>query len=113
MLETSFGLIFFLKRPNPELVQTECAMSTAGSLSMASQKTSPQNASGIRLSGALVLVGRQGTRRTLKTLNAYLDTLTSKIYEAKKRSLDGDKEVNSEAIKNILLGRTEGKEKPS
>lgn len=44
-----------------------------------------------------------------RTLNTYLDILKSRIYEIKKDLIHSGKEVNGEAIKNILLGIDEKK----
>jgi hypothetical protein len=107
MLETSFGLIFFLKRPKPELADgmryVYCRVTVNGI---------PKDISTKRIwhpSKWSVGAGRAtGNKEDTKTLNAYLDTLTSKIYEAKRSLIEENKEVTSEAIKNILLGRTEG-----
>lgn len=107
MLETSFGLIFFLKKPKPELAggmrYLYCRVTVNGI---------PKDISTKRIwhpSKWSVSAGRAtGNKEDTKTLNAYLDTLTSKIYEAKRSLIEANKEVTSEAIKNILLGRTEG-----
>jgi len=44
-----------------------------------------------------------------RTLNTYLDILKSRIYEIKKDLIHSGKEVNGEAIKNLLLGIDEKK----
>ena len=48
-----------------------------------------------------------GNKEESNELNGYLDTLTAKVYQAKKTLLDADKEVTADAIKNILLGKTQ------
>lgn len=45
-----------------------------------------------------------GNSEESRTLNTYLDILKSRIYEIKKDLIHSGKEVNGEAIKNILLG---------
>ncbi|WP_255505139.1 Arm DNA-binding domain-containing protein [Algoriphagus sp. Y33] len=50
-------------------------------------------------------IGRaNGNKEEDRTLNAYLDSLHHKVLQAKKQLIDSDKEVTSEALKNVLLG---------
>jgi len=43
--------------------------------------------------------------------NSYLDTLQLKVFEAKRRLLEVDKPVTPENIKDVLLGKSTGREK--
>lgn len=55
-------------------------------------------------------IGRaNGNKEEDHTLNAYLDSLHHKVLQAKKQLIDSDKEVTSEALKNVLLGIEEKK----
>jgi site-specific recombinase XerD len=52
--------------------------------------------------------GRQkGTREEVKSFNAYLDDLQSKIYEAHRQLTEEDVLVTAESIRNKFMGRTE------
>ena len=51
----------------------------------------------------------KGNSEESRTLNTYLDILKSRIYEIQKDLIHSGKEVNGEAIKNILLGIDERK----
>ncbi|HET7897674.1 MAG TPA: site-specific integrase, partial [Flavisolibacter sp.] len=48
-----------------------------------------------------------GNKETIKTLNAHLDILQSKVYETYKDLLQDGKTITAEAIKNKLQGVTE------
>jgi hypothetical protein len=45
-----------------------------------------------------------GTKEDTKTINAYLDTLQSKVYEVHRRLIEADEEVTAEVVKNELAG---------
>lgn len=46
-----------------------------------------------------------GKSDAVKEFNAYLDTLQQKVFEAKRRLIEMDKELTAETIKNALLGK--------
>ncbi len=46
-----------------------------------------------------------GKTDSIKALNAYLDILQHKVFEAKKRLLETDKLITAESIKDMLLGK--------
>jgi site-specific recombinase XerD len=48
-----------------------------------------------------------GVKDDAKTLNAYLDTMLSKVYEVHRRLIEANEAVSAEAIKNKLLGITD------
>lgn len=48
-----------------------------------------------------------GTREDVKTINAYLDTLQSKVYEVHRSLLEANEMITAEAVKNKLTGRAE------
>jgi site-specific recombinase XerD len=52
--------------------------------------------------------GRQkGTKEEVKSFNAYLDDLQSKVYEAHRQLTEEDVLVTAETIRNKFMGRTE------
>lgn len=46
-----------------------------------------------------------GTKETTKALNAYLDDLQKKVYEAHTLLTEADKMVTAESIRNKFLGK--------
>jgi site-specific recombinase XerD len=48
-----------------------------------------------------------GSKEDVRAVNSYLDTLQTKVYEARRLMVESDKTITAEAIKNILLGREE------
>ena len=48
-----------------------------------------------------------GTKEAVKALNAYLDCLQAKVYEAHHQLVSAGKPVTAESIKNIFLGKEE------
>ncbi|REA63447.1 site-specific integrase [Dyadobacter luteus] len=104
MLETSFGLIFFLRKPRPENAEGThylyCRITVDGHAKEFSLKhlwhPSRWN---IRL-------GRpNGNKEDARALNAYIDSITAKIYEAKKSLIDDRKSVSAISIFNIIHGK--------
>lgn len=45
-----------------------------------------------------------GTKEDAKLLNAYLDTLQTKVYEVRRQLLEKDETITAEALKNTLRG---------
>jgi hypothetical protein len=105
MLEKSFGLLFFLKQPKSQksgerYVYLRITVDGKSAELSTKRLWSPSKWN--------VSAGRAtGNREDSKTLNAYLDTLSAKVYQAKKRLLEEEKDLTSIALKNILIGRTE------
>jgi site-specific recombinase XerD len=48
-----------------------------------------------------------GTKDDIRTLNAFLDNLQSKVYEAHRDLCEGEEPITAEALKNKFLGRDE------
>ncbi len=102
-MEKSFGLFFHLKKENKgdcrklkiymriTVNGIHCEISTK-------RKCNSENWN--------VSAGRlNGKNEAAKELNAYLDTLQQKVFEAKRRLIETDKELTAENIKNELLGK--------
>src|ERR1700722_8830230 len=51
-----------------------------------------------------------GNKEEFKTLNTYIDTLRTKVYEHQKKLIDRNELVTAEALKNGLLGISEKKQ---
>jgi len=104
MLENSFGLLFYLKHAKNQkdgLRYVYLRITVDGKSAELSTKQlwSPSNWS--------IDAGRAtGNKEDSRTLNAYLDTLSSKVFQAKKMLIEDDKELSAEALKNILLGKS-------
>ncbi|WP_439585688.1 hypothetical protein [Dyadobacter bucti] len=64
----------------------------------------PRKEYGTRPNG--IFAGRvTANRENSRELNSYLDSLSAKVFQAKKALLKADKEVTADAIKNLLLGK--------
>ncbi|MCG7859675.1 site-specific integrase, partial [Flavihumibacter sediminis] len=46
----------------------------------------------------------KGKTDAVREFNAYLDTLTQKVFEAKRQLIESDKPVTAQGIKALLLG---------
>ncbi len=105
MLEKSFGLLFFLRKPSPFrkgpwlvfLRITVDGISKELSLKRRWEKTkwaaSPGHAT--------------GTSEPTKALNAYLDIIRSKVYEARRTLIETGKPITVVAIRDIVSGAAE------
>jgi site-specific recombinase XerD len=103
MLEKSFSLLFYLKKPKNYL---------KGALPIYLRIT----VDGIPKE---ISTGRQcdpdrwnsnagrvyGTKEDVKALNTYLDTLQTKVHEARLRLIEKNESINSDALKCILKGK--------
>ncbi|NCD67908.1 site-specific integrase [Mucilaginibacter agri] len=103
MLEKSFGLFFFLKRPKNEkgnLRYVYLRITVDGvsrDLAVKRQWDCQRwNASAGRATG---------TKEDTKTLNSYLDVMYNKVFQAKKALLDADKILTADSIKRELTGQ--------
>ncbi|HUC81941.1 MAG TPA: site-specific integrase [Flavisolibacter sp.] len=105
MLEKSFGLLFYLKKPKkyekgnmPIYMRVTVdgvpkEISTGREWDPAKWNVHAQRASGLK--------------EESKLLNVFLDTLQTKVYEAKRQLIDGNKTVTSEVLINVLKGKTD------
>jgi len=106
MLEKSFGLVFFLKKPKnqrePNLRPIYLRIPINGIFRDISIKRDwkPDHWN--------THLGRaSGNSEKAKELNSYLEVITTKVYQAKKKLMDEDKELTAENVKGILTGRAE------
>jgi len=107
-MEKSFGLFFHPKKTK-DFIEGELPVymriTVNGIFSEIStkRKCNPNNWN--------VSAGRlNGKNDSIKAFNAYLDTLQQKVFEAKRKLIETDKEVTAENIKNLILGK-ENKQK--
>ena len=102
MLEKSFSLLFYLKKPK-KYKEGEMPIYLRITVDGIAKETS---------------IGRQcepdkwnaragrasGIKENVKSLNAYLDTIQTKIYEGRRRLLEKDEIITSDSLKNFLKG---------
>ena len=50
---------------------------------------------------------KNGIKEDVRSLNAYLDTLQTKVYDAHRRLIDSGKQITANGIKDILTGTTD------
>ncbi len=105
MLETSFSILFYLKKPKGY---------TKGDVPVYMR---------ITVNGARKEIGTKhsfdpdrwnsdaqrakGTNESSKTINAYLDTLERKVHDGRLKLLENNKPVTAEALVKILTGQEE------
>ena len=102
MLDKSFGLLFYLKKPkNYEKgeVPIYLRITVDGVPKELSVKRNCHPERWNSSSGRA-----QGIKEAVKSLNAYLDSYQSKVYEAKRRLVEGGQLITASAIKDILIG---------
>ncbi|HEY6083609.1 MAG TPA: site-specific integrase, partial [Chitinophagaceae bacterium] len=103
MLEKSFGLFFYLKQSKnsnngPQYVYLRITVNGI------SRELSTKRL--WQLSRWSPDAGRAiGNKEDARSLNNYLDVLTSKVYDAKRILIESDKAVTAEALKNLLIGK--------
>ena len=102
MLEKSFSLLFYLKKPK-KYKEGEMPIylritvdGIAKEISIGRQcEPDKWNARAGRASGI---------KENVKSLNAYLDTIQIKIYEGRRKLLEKDEIITSDSLKNFLKG---------
>lgn len=102
MLDKSFGLLFYLKKPKHYVkgeIPIYLRITVDGVPKELSVKRSCDpnrwNPSAGRASG---------TKENVKSLNNYLDTYQAKVLEAKRKLIESNQMVSATAIKDILVG---------
>jgi len=102
MLEKSFGLLFFMRKPKnykTGLLPIYIKITVDGQPKELSAKRKWDPAKWNQAAGRAC-----GTKEEARELNYYLSTLEQKVYEAKKSLMETDKLITASAIKNVLIG---------
>src|SRR5687768_12668355 len=102
MLDKSFGLLFYLKKPKNYRkgeIPIYLRITVDGIPKEVSVK---RNCDPDRWNPD---AGRtSGTKESVKALNSYLDTYQAKVYDAKRKLIEANQMITSTAIKDILVG---------
>lgn len=102
MLDKSFGLLFYLKKPKNYVkgeVPIYLRITVDGTPKELSVKRSCDPCRWNPHAGRA-----SGTKENVKTLNSYLDTYQAKVFEAKRKLVEGNQMVTAAAIKDMLMG---------
>jgi len=124
MISKSFGLLFYLKKPRSE-AQRERSIYlriTVDGLfkEMSIHRTCSKDRWNQRAGRAIL--SKAAGRRTANTiplhddeasaLNAYLDTVTAKVHEARHQLIMSGKPVTAAAVRDLVQGRETSSERP-
>jgi len=102
-MDKSFGLLFHLKKENKnydDQLTVYMRITVDGSYCEISTKRKCSSSSWNASAGRI-----NGKSDQAKAFNSYLDTLQQKVFEAKRKLIETDKEISAESIKDLLLGR--------
>ncbi|MFA6152795.1 MAG: site-specific integrase [Chitinophagaceae bacterium] len=107
MLEKSFGLFFFLKQPKnqkngPRYVYLRITVDGVSKELSTKRLWTVERWN--QSAGRAV-----GTKEDARSLNVFLETLCSKIYQAKVSLLEENKSVTAESLKNVVTGQGDDK----
>jgi site-specific recombinase XerD len=103
MIMKRFGLLFYLKKPRGyisgerPIYMRITVDGTVAELSI-QRVCDPADWNG-------KIYRAMGKREQVRALNAYLDTLQAKVYEAKLQLIQSGNPLTSENVKNLVLGR--------
>jgi site-specific recombinase XerD len=104
-MKTKFSLLFYIRKPKkyvngpiPVWVRITVNGKRAETPSGRECEPAQWNSSAGRL---------KGTKEDVKSFNAYLDNLQSKVYEAHRQLTEADALVTAETIRNKFMGKTE------
>ncbi|MDB5142613.1 MAG: site-specific integrase [Mucilaginibacter sp.] len=107
MLEKSFGLFFFLKKPKNEKGNARYIYLRLTVDGISKDVATKRQWDKLRWNPS---AGRAtGLKEDARALNGYLDVMCSKVYQAKKMLMDEDKMLITENLKNVLTGQAEEK----
>lgn len=102
MLDKSFGLHFYLKKPKDYVkgvIPIYFRITVDGiPKELSTKRSCESNRWNPAAERAL------GTKEDARALNAYLDTLQAKAYEAKRRLIESNQMITAAALKDQLLG---------
>ena len=107
-MEKSFGCFFYLKKRNKNEegeidIFLRITVDSAYSELSTKRKCFRANWN--------VKAGRaEGKNDYAKSINAYLDTLQQKVFEAKRRLIEIDQDVTPARIKDVMLGKSDNKQ---
>ncbi|MHA4811191.1 Arm DNA-binding domain-containing protein [Flavitalea flava] len=110
MIEQSFGLLFFLKKPKG-IVTAEFHIYLRITVDGAAVELSTKRKCD-PLRWNQKAERASGNKDTIKHLNAYLETLQEKVYEIKIRLIDQNKTITAETIRNMLMGQRDANDRP-
>ncbi|OKS86068.1 site-specific integrase [Mucilaginibacter polytrichastri] len=104
-MKTKFSLLFYIRKPKnyvsgPMPVWVRITVNGKRSETPSGRECEPAqwNSAAVR---------QKGTKEEVKSFNAYLDDLQSKVYEAHRQLTEEDVLVTAETIRNKFMGRTE------
>ena len=121
MISKSFGLLFYLKKPRNEAQKERSIylrITVDGAFKeMSIHRTCSKDRWNQHIGRAIVskTVGRRTTSPQddeATALNAYLDTITAKVHEARHQLLMSGKPVTAEAVRDFVQGRETNPERP-
>lgn len=105
MLEKSFGLLFYQKKPSYHvkgaiIIYMRITVDGLRKEISTGRKIEPErwNANSGRAIGA---------KEEIKALNAFLDTLQGKVYEARRKAVESNLEITAELLGNMIKGQAE------
>lgn len=107
MLEKSFGLYFYLKQSKNEKNAARYVYMRITVDGKSTELSTKRLWYQEKWNGS---AGRAtGNKEDARNLNSYLEVLAAKVYQAKKKLIEADKEISAETLKKVLLGTDEEK----
>ncbi|MGF7232927.1 site-specific integrase [Arachidicoccus sp.] len=104
-MKTNFSLLFYLKKQKnyktgPAAIYMRITVNGKRSENSTGRECEPArwNAHAVRANG---------TKEVTRSLNAYLDDLQKKVYEAHSQLTEADEMITAESIRNKFLGKSE------
>jgi len=104
MLSKSFTLLFYLKKRNNYVkggLPIYMRLTIDGQRIEISTKRDCEPEKWNSIAGR-----KNGVKEDVKLLNAYLDTLQSKVYEVHRQLIESRRQITAESVKNLLVGNT-------
>ncbi|RKR84521.1 site-specific recombinase XerD [Mucilaginibacter gracilis] len=104
-MKTKFSLLFYIRKPKNYV---SGPMPVWVRITVNGKRSETPSGRDCELAQWNSAAGRQkGTKEEVKSFNAYLDDLQSKVYEAHRQLTETDVLITAETIRNKFMGKTE------
>src|SRR4051812_26563106 len=105
MLEKSFSILFYLKKPKGYISGMMPIYMRITVDGVPKEMTTKRDCEPERWN--MYAQRSKGTIEASRSLNAFLDTLERQVHNARRRLIEADKTISAESLKNIITGKDE------
>ncbi|MBS1586779.1 MAG: site-specific integrase [Bacteroidetes bacterium] len=105
MLEKSFGILFYLKKPKKYVKGTMPIYLRITVDGIAKELSIKRECDPLQWNASAQRV--KGTREEARSLNSFIQTLEFAVHEARRKLIEGNAPITARALKDVLIGDNE------